>query len=509
MRKPPPSRIDRAIAVISPAWALRRHAAKQKWTAATGARAEYEGASFGRRTLSWRRNGRDANSELNSAVMVALRGVARDLVRNNPFAARAVSGIANYTVGAGITFQVYRNGKVDKDLTALARQHFDTTACDSEGRHNLYGLQLQAMKTIVSGGAVLARRRWRRMNDGLPVPFQVQMLEPDYLNMQFSQPQPGGGYRLQGIELDPIGRRVGYWMYSGHPGSLLPGSLDTKLIPATEIAHCFRADRPEQQHGATWFSPVIVRLKDFGEYEDAQLVRQKIAACFSVFRIGDPDGDSTGAEDSNGEPNELPEYLQAVEPGIIENLPSGADVKFASPPGVDGYEPYSRVSIQAVSTGLEVPYELVSGDLSKVSFISGRLGRMDFKRSVETWQWSMLIPQLCEPMGKWFLEAAEMAGVNVTGATFKWSPPRFEMMDPATEIPAVRDAIRSGQQTISGAARERGEDPDVFLQEWADDAATLDRLQLVFDSDPRKVTAVGNSVQPASPMRDEKSPATA
>ncbi len=47
-------------------------------------RAEYDGASFGRRTTSWRRDGRDANSELNSRVMLALRGMARDLVRNNP-----------------------------------------------------------------------------------------------------------------------------------------------------------------------------------------------------------------------------------------------------------------------------------------------------------------------------------------------------------------------------------------------------------------------------------------
>jgi hypothetical protein len=56
----------------------------------------------------------------------ALRGIARDLVRNNPFAARGVSAIANNLVGTGITFQVYRDGKIDEKLNAIARKHFDT-----------------------------------------------------------------------------------------------------------------------------------------------------------------------------------------------------------------------------------------------------------------------------------------------------------------------------------------------------------------------------------------------
>ncbi|MDQ2801391.1 MAG: phage portal protein [Pseudomonadota bacterium] len=505
MAKPPKiPLIDRIIGGFSPSWALGRHSARTKWLRASGAKAEYEGASFSRRTAGWRRSGRDANSELNSAVMLALRGVAHEVVRNNPWAASGVTKLANYLVGPGITFQVYRAGVIDKRLTDLARKHFDTTACDASGQHNLYGLQYQAARTIVESGAVLQRRRWRRGSDGLPVPFQLQILEPDYINMMQSQPSAGGGARIQGIELDAIGRRSGYWMYSGHPGSLLPGALDTKFVPATEIAHCYRADRPEAMHGSTWFAPVVVRIKDFGDFEDAQLVRQKIAACFAVFRVGDPAGDPPAAFDSNGQPLELEPNAYAVEPGMIEDIPSGTDIKFASPPAVDGYEPFARVSREAIFTGIGLPYEIGTGDLTKVSFISGRLGRLDFQRSIEGWQYNMLIPQLCEPAGRWFLEAAAMMGEDIEGAEFRWTPPRFPMMSPETEIPATRDAIRSGQQTISGAARERGEDPDVFLAEWAADAAKLDELGLVFDSDPRKVTAVGNAVAPLTPAAMSK-----
>lgn len=464
-----------------------------------GPRAEYDGASYSRRTAGWNRRGTDPNVELNPKAMLALRGIAHDMVRNNPFAARAVSGIANNWVGPGITFQVFRNGALDKDLTALARQHLESTKCDAEGRLNFYGLQHLAARSIVTSGAVLARRRWRRKSDGLAVPFQIQILEPDYINMMQTEPTPNGGMRLQGIEMDAIGKRIAYWMYSRHPGSLLPSSLNTIPIPASEIAHCFKPLRPESVHGGTWFSPVIIRIKDFGDYEDAQLVRQKIASCYAVFRIGSTEGDDPATVDSNGNPIEIAGNQELVEPGIIENLPDGADVKFASPPGVDGYEPYSKVSLRAISAGLDIPYEVATGDLSGVNFSSGRMGWLEFQRSITIWQWNIMIPQLCEPIGQWFFDAAAMQGVDVTGAYFVWTPPKREMIDPSTEVPANRDAVRSGQKSWSQMVREMGDDPETVAAEMAADNARFDTLGLTLDCDPRKVTQVGNAVLQTRP----------
>ncbi|MGI4879218.1 MAG: phage portal protein, partial [Janthinobacterium lividum] len=209
--------LDRAIGAVAPARAVTRLKARQQLAGMT-ARNEYEGASQGRRAFSWKRRTTDANAELSPTTMQLLRGIARDLVRNNSFASRRVGGIAEAVIGTGITYRVMRNGKLDQAMTDLARQHFDSTACDAEGRHDFYGLQLQAMRAIVESGSVLMRRRWRRKSDGLPVPFCMQLLEPDYINMQLTTPLPGGGYRIAGIDFDGIGRRVAYQMYAGHPG---------------------------------------------------------------------------------------------------------------------------------------------------------------------------------------------------------------------------------------------------------------------------------------------------
>ncbi len=459
-------------------------------------RAEYTGASTSRRAANWRRTRLDANNELNPRVQAALREVARDLVRNNPWAQRALHAWANNLVGTGITFQVYRNGKVDEKLNQLARSFFDTTKCDANGMLDLYGLQLQAAKSIVEGGAVIARRRWRRASDGLPVPFQIQLLEPDYLdaakNGALSAKNASGPYAINGIEFSPLGKREAYWLYSGHPGGMRAGNGSTR-VAATDVIHCYRADRIEQEHGATWFAPVIAKLNDFADYDDAQLMRQKIAACFSVFKISDEDALDSSVSDSDP-------GIEELEPGLIHDLKAGQDIKFASPPGVDGFGDYSRVSMQAVSTGLNLPYFVLTGDLSAFNFASGRMGWLEFQRSIASLQWAMFIPQFCRGLERWFIQALSIQGVNVDGVEMEWTPPRREMISPETEVPAIRDAIRSGQMTISEAAKARGVDPDVFFAEWAADAAKLDQLGLIFDSDPRRVTAVGN---PTAPMAQQ------
>lgn len=469
-----------------------------------GARGEYDGATVGRRAAGWRRTRLDANGELTPAVQIALRAIARDLDRNNPWAQAGANKIAEHMVGTGITFQVYRNGKVDDVLNKLAREHFDTRACDATGGHDLYGLQLLAARTIVVSGGALLRRRWRRKSDRLPMPMQLQLLEPDYIDMSRNGPMasaPGviGGYYVHGIQFSPLGRREGYWLYNSHPGSAKPLETSSAFVMARDVAHVFRADRPEQEHGASWFAPIILRLKDFGDYEDAQLTRQKIASAFAGYVKGDNDGQfpgiGTDADVADVDDPADREPLDFVESGTVQYLRPGEEITFPNPPTVDGYMDYSRVSQRAIAAGLGVPYELLTGDLSQVSFISGRFGRLTFNRSLATWQWLMFIPKFCSAVEQWFLDAAEMLGHDIAGVQMRWTPPKQEMLDPASEVPANRDAVRAGQKTPSQVIRENGDDPDTFWAEYAADLEKLDALGLILDCDPRRVTQVGNAVQ--------------
>jgi lambda family phage portal protein len=297
---------------------------------------------------------------------------------------------------------------------------------------------------------------------------------------------PQGGYIRQGVEFDANSKRVAYWLFKRHPGDVgLPlGGLVSERIPAEEVTHVFRVDRPGQSRGATWFSPILLKMRDFNDYEDAQLIRQKIAACFSVFTMDAEPSIDTAA-------NATSDLADRVEPGMIMNLPPGKDVKFGNPPGVEGYGDYARAQLRSIAAGLNLPYEVLTGDLSQVNFSSARMGWLEFQRSIHQWTYGMFIPQFCDPLWFWFIEAAALVNSKVDGVAATWTPPRREMINPSEEVKAAITAIRAGIQTRSDFIRSLGNDPLEVYSELQSDNEIADEMGLTLDSDPRKITQVG------------------
>jgi lambda family phage portal protein len=473
-----PGILERAIGAVAPGWAEQRERSRLKLDRISRARAEYDGATKGRRAEGWRRRGTDANSEIGRAAKL-LRDIARDMVRNNGHASRALAVLAANTIGTGITFQVKRDGKVDDRLQAIAKRHLESTEIDADGRHDLFGLQNLAFRAMAEGGAAIIRFRQRRLSDGLVLPFQIQVLEADYLDDRKHGRITTGSY-IHGVEFDLIGRRTAYWLFTDHPGSSIGVTIASRPTPARDVIHLFRADRPGQQHGASWFAPVILRAQDFRDFEDAELVRQKLAACHVGVIHGETE-DEVGSDP-----------IDTLEPGLIWHAPDGRDITFNSPPQNNSYEAYTKVSLRALAVGMNISPHSLTGDLSDLNFSSGRLGWQDDQRQVDAWQWLTFIPQFCAGVGGWLLRTLALTGEDVTGVTVEWTPPRRAMVNPAEEVKANRDAIRSGQTTLSQVLREAGFDPAQVLAEWAQDAAMLDQLGLILDCDPRKVTSVGN-----------------
>src|SRR6185295_18223605 len=258
-------------------WALRREKAA---LALEIVRRGYEGASAGRRTQGWRKTLSDANAETWKAGG-QLRNVARDLVRNNPYAASALNTITDHAIGTGI--------QPSEELD-IWKAWAETTECDADGQNDFYGLQKLVMRTVVESGECLIRRRVRtRPEERFPLPLKLQVLEPDFLDSTKDGPGTNGGRIIQGVEFNPIGQRVGYWLFKDHPGAMNGTSLQSSFVPAEGVIHVYRAQRPGQVRGVSWFAPVLLRFKDFDDFEDATLMKQKIAACLAVI-TSDVDG---------------------------------------------------------------------------------------------------------------------------------------------------------------------------------------------------------------------------
>ncbi len=443
---------------------------------------KYDAASYSRRTAGWRRVTGSANAETNGQAPI-LRDRSRDLVQNNSWAVKALGIIVSNTVGTGIVAQP-KGAKVKVKRASTLWKSWATSPaqCDFEGVNDFAGLQALAVATAVRDGMALVRRR--RVG-GRAVPMQLQVLEPDFLDTAKFQGN-GNSRVIQGVQVDPEGRVEGYWLFPYHPGDTgwlgtpAISGLTSQFVPASEVLPVFRKDRAGQLIGVTWFAPVMVPLRDLDAYEDAELVKQKTAACYVGFvtKEADPDDD----DDSD---------IEAFEPGAIEHLAPGEQITFANPPKVDGFSEFTRACLRKVAAGLGITYEALTGDYSQVNFSSGRMGWIEMGRNIERWQWQMLIPQLCAPVWDWFVEAARVAGNDLAGVTATWTPPRRELIDPHKEYAATKAAIRAGLISLPEAQRELGYDPDELLDEIAASNAALDKREIVLDSDPRRTTNAG------------------
>lgn len=467
---------------MSPAWGQKRALARLM------AR-HYEAAATGRRTDGWTRRHTDANSAASGVTLANLRAQARDLTRNNPWARNGLRLIANDVVGWGIRPKA--NGR-DADVFAeLWKQWAGTKQCDAAGRNNFYGLQWLVMRTVAESGECLIRLRKRRTEDGLAIPMQLQVLEPDHIDTDKDGIKgEAGGMIIQGIEHDALGRRAAYWLFDHHPGSSSTFvSPVSRRIPAAGVIHVFDQERPGQVRGPSWFASVDVRLHEFDEYEGATLMKQKIASCMAAF-VTDLDGQGTSLGENGTDPK-TGVGTDTLEPGMILNLPAGKQVTVAQPPAVNDHQSFSAMSLRGVAAGIGTTYEALTGDWSGVNYSSARMGRNVYAANVNHWRWMMLIPQFCEEVWTWAVAVASIAGPQLELGPATWTPSPLPMLDPEKESAAATKAVRSGQMTHDEMVREQGYDPDEFWAEYAAGVKRLRELGVVLDSDPSRMSQGG------------------
>jgi lambda family phage portal protein len=464
---------ERFIEFISPQTALERERARKHVQLLRG----FDAAKKGRRTSSWRATGTSQNAEIYRAASI-LRDRSRELCRNNPYVKRAVQSIANNVVGTGIRAKV--TGQSKKRIHAEWIAWADKTECDFQERMNLYGIQKLVMRTMIeSGDALIIRRR----NRSKRIPIELQVVEIDYLDSTKHSNiiTEGGEYDFMGIRYNQRGKRVGYWLFDHHPNDVITiGRAVSKLVPAEDVIHVYEVLRPSQQLGVPFGVSAFLRVRDMDEYNDAQVVRQKIAACYTVNIT------SNGGADTIADTQTKREELERIEPGMINVLNAGESIEFGTPPTVENFGEFSRVIMQGVAAGFGTTYENLTGDLSNVNFSSGRMGWIEHHRNIEDWQWNVLIPQLCDRISVWFLDAAELAFGKSGNVTFEWTPPRREMIDPVKEVKGITAMVRGGLMSLTEAIREQGYDPEQVFDEIEATNKLLDEKEIILDTDPRK-----------------------
>lgn len=464
---------EKAIGVISPSWMLKR---LRSFAVASILNRFYDGAANGRRTKNWRTQPTSANTEI-YAGLSELRNRSRDLVRNNPYARKAMRVIPANVVGTGIwpMMRVGKSEAAQKKLREFWRKWATTTRCDFDGRKTMAKIQNLSFRSMLESGEVLLRKVYEK-----GIGLQIQVIESDHLDTSKDGYEIEDGFVRQGIQFSKSGRRIGYWIWENHPGDNRMSLKSTStLVPSSDIIHLYQEERPGQLRGVPLGTASMLRMRDFDDYEDAQLVRQKIAACFAIFITSEQHGAPSGVDDGDS--------LERVEPGMIERLRPGETVSFGTPPNSEGYSDYTRKVLQGIAAGYDTTYEALTGDLTGVNFSSGRMGHIEFQRLVEEWQDLLLIPVLCNGIWDWFLDYALIMGIikNKEDVECSWTAPRREFVDPLKEIKALIEEVRAGLKSWQEAVRSLGYDPEEVMKQLAEDAKKFDEAGLMPWADPR------------------------
>src|SRR5574340_264203 len=495
-------------------------------------RAGYDAGGVSRINAQWGISSGNANRELRWGL-ATMRARSRDLERNDPYAKKFLELVETNLVGPnGIGMQSRAgdlgpapdfkfvqdkaaNSIIEREWAAFSRAgQFDVT-----GRLSRSAFERLLVRAIARDGEVLVKpvadpdSRW-------DVRFQI--LEADWLDEKLNEDLANGNRIVMGVELNPAGRAVAYYLHTRHPGDQKRGYGSERVrYPAEQLRHYFIAERPEQVRGTPWMHAAMSRLYQLGEFDDAAILAARLGADkFMVLEDTDgmaadlADGTMPLADDANAPSiNEGTGalYYQSQK-GSIDILPRGTKVADWDPnyPS-DTYGPFVLAALRGVATGFGTSYESLSNDRNGVTWTSIRhavLDERDHWKTLQDWliecyAWdaftlwldsSLLSPR--KPLS--YLPASrrdKFLSPVFTGRRWDW-------VNPKDDIEAKEKALALRLTSHRRVLAEQGLDLEEVLAEIQDDRA----LAAAYDVD---LDAALKKSAPAAQTRAQPDPGQA
>ena len=476
-----------------------------------------EAGSHTRRTIGWRASTTSANTAI-LGTLTTLRDRSRAATRNDGWAKSAIDKLVSNIIGTGIKpMSTVADPTLRDAIHALWLSWTDHA--DADGLLDVYGQQAQAVRTWLEGGEAFGRLRDRLPGDGLPVPLQVQLLEPElcpHMHTDWSQ-------RVRaGFQFDGVGRRIGYYFHPSRPEHDDFDASQLRLVPATRVLHMYDPLRPGQLRGYPLLTQALIALHELSKFSDAVLLRQELANMFLAF-ITRPQGTSetSAIHPLTGQPVTTfdGDSVLQFEPATMQELAEGEDVKFSDPPKAEGYGEFMRQVLFEIAAATGVPYEVLTGDMRNVNDRTVRVILNEFRRKLQAWQHQVVVHQWCRPIWNAWMDRAFLAGALPLPSSYaidpspfracKWVPQGWPYIHPVQDVQAAVAKIRGGLGSRAAAVSELGEDVEVIDAEQADDNARADEKGLKYDSDGRTALASSGTAPTPEPETPETQPAGA
>jgi len=448
----------------------------------------FHGADTGRLFSDFVSSSRSADSEIKPSLRV-LRDRCREISRNHPYAKRYLQIMSTNVVGAnGVRIQV-RKRNDDNSLDSVGNRIIEQAwqawgragFCTVDGRVSWVQAQRLFMETLARDGEVLIQKI--KNPAGNPFGFSLKFLEADYLDEGYDARLNNGNEIRMGVELDKrTGKPLNYYLFEDHPhhdqGYGSKTKRHHKIVPASEIIHCYLQDRAGQTRGVPWMSNVLSRLKMLDGYEEATLVNARVAASKMGF-FTSPEGDGFVGDDYD---NHAP-IMDAATPGSFMQLPTGMSFTAFDPQNpTDSFAEFEKGILRGIASGLGVSYVSLANNLEGVSYSSIRQGTIEDRDHFKMVQ-QFMIDQFIDPIYRAWLEMAITVGrVSLPMGKYDlfadqviYRPRGFAWVDPAKEINASVTALNNGIVSLQDVHSQYGRDTEEIFEQINRESELADR----------------------------------
>lgn len=478
--------LDNIIGQISPSWGYRRAA----WRMGLDELRNYDAGDMSRVNQGWRVVN-DSAERTDRYSRDTVRARARDLERNSDLMNSLVGPFKRNTIGSGYLLQAQTGDeKLNTQIEKLWKKWCKARNCDVTGTQTFNEILRMAITRKKIDGGILFLKRYTK--EGI-VPFQLQMIEVDELDVSQFGPRNEGARVVGGIEYNRQNKALGYWIRQYD----LDG-WETQLpiyVDAQDVIFYYTKRRPSQVREMSDMSQTVTRIRDVNEFMNAVSVKQRIEACLSIFikRTYPQSGIGRGTENARDPRKSYDGKM--LTPGMIRELNAGDDVVTVNPLGQSA-DAASFVKLQQriMASGQGISYEATSRDMSESTYSSARQGIIEDELTYAEEEEKLLA--VIDEIYETFIISAVLSGALAIADFWsnkdkyfahEWNKAPKKWIDPGKEANATKIALQTGQKTFKQIAAENGKDWRTQLDDMAEvqeygETLGLDMAAIIYGS---------------------------
>jgi len=494
-------------------------------------------------------DGYSADVAASPDVRRTLRNRARYEVANNSYARGIVLTLANDVIGTGPRLQMLLGAGLDGDGGAGG----------VSGVNGLIEREFSAWAKAVDLPGKLRTMRMARAQDGEafallfsnselqhPVKLDLRLIEAD----QITTPGPAalrrddgglGENTVDGIEFDAFGNPAAYHVLTSHPGGGAGGGAGYvvqgfECVPAANMIHWFRVDRPGQSRGLPDILPALPLFAQLRRYTLAVIAAAESAANVAIFmKTNTP----AGGEAADVEAMTEMEFT----PNMAVFGPEGWEpIQIKAEQPTTSYAEFKHELLNEIARCLNMPFNIAACNSSGYNYSSGRLDHQTYYKSIRVEQDHCEDVVLDRILYMWLAEAAAVspelaelgrpaaahasahanasaanasvvknisAGVDVLegmvpAVPHQWFWDGREHIDPGKEANAQATRLANNTTTLATEYAKQGKDWETELRQRAREVALCRELGLPLSQAASQPIATDTQKQQKKDENDAK-----